>query len=77
VGKSVNRRKKKRSSKAKSAGAPPASTTSGGVMQSRVSGFRTAVGVEKRKKKASWIENLIWAIVLLAAIGFLISRYTN
>lgn len=50
----------------------------GGVMQSMVRGMRSAVGVQDdKKKKSSLLGNIIWLVILGAAAGYLVYRYTN
>ena len=76
--------KKRRKKKKKGGGAGASGTSqgggggggsSGGVMQSIRSGFRRAAGVEEAKEKPSTVSNVVWTLVLLAAVGFLIYRW--
>lgn len=75
---------KKRRKKKRKGGKPAGSSASsgggggggsGGVMQSIRSGFKRAAGVEESKEKPSTLSNIIWTLVLLAAVGFLIYRW--
>ncbi|MCA9604216.1 MAG: hypothetical protein KC619_01390 [Myxococcales bacterium] len=48
----------------------------GGVMQSMRAGFKRAAGVEDGpEEKPSTLSNILWTLLLLAALGFLIYRW--
>ncbi len=66
------RRKRKRKTNATQASSAPAQ--SGGVMQSIRSGFRRATGVEQ-SAKPSRAGNIVWTIILLAAVAVLLYRW--
>ena len=71
------RRKRKRKG-GKSAGSKSSAGgggASGGVMQSIRSGFQRAAGVDDSKEKPSTLSNILWALVLLAAIGVFLYRW--
>lgn len=71
-------KRKKRKRKSKSAAAPSAGggapPSSGGVMQSIRSGFRRAAGAEDAREP-SRLSNIVWTVVLLAAVAFLLYRW--
>lgn len=78
------RRPKKKSAAAKAKASSGPSTVKkavasggggGGVMQSMRSGFKRAAGVGDEAEKPSTASNLIWTLLLLAAVGFLLYRY--
>ncbi len=49
----------------------------GGVMQSLRNGFKRAAGAEDgaEESKPSTVSNIIWTVLLLAALGFLLYRW--
>jgi hypothetical protein len=73
------KRKKKRKKKGKGSGGGGGGTRQGGgVMQSMVRGFRRATGAEQAPTtKSSWISNVIWLLVIAAAVAFVVSRYSK
>jgi hypothetical protein len=73
------RKKKRKQKKGKGGGGGGAhARQGGGVMQSMVRGFRRATGAEQAPaKKGSWVSNLIWFLVLAAAVAFVVSRYSQ
>lgn len=70
-------KRKKRKRKSKSSGAPSpgggGAPGGGGVMQSIRSGFRRAAGAEE-SKESSRLGNIVWTIILIAAIAFFLYR---
>lgn len=69
------RKRKKKGGSGSSSGSGGGGGSSGGVMQSIRSGFKNAAGVGESKEKPSTVSNIIWTLVLLAAVGFLIYRW--
>ncbi|HJL15594.1 MAG TPA: hypothetical protein RMH99_08065 [Sandaracinaceae bacterium LLY-WYZ-13_1] len=73
------RKKRKRGGETSSSSKAGASksATGGGVMQSMRAGFRRAAGAENAKgdDKPSTLSNVLWTVVLLAAVGFLLYRW--
>jgi len=70
----AKKRNKKRARKRKR-GSGSSSSGGGGAMQSIRSGFRRAAGVEKSKSGSSTVANVIWTLILLAAIALLLYRW--
>ena len=79
-------KRKKRVRKKKAATTEPSSGMSttkesaraggGGVMQSMRAGFKRAAGVDDGpQEKPSTLSNILWTVLLLAALGFLIYRW--
>lgn len=66
------RRKRKRKSKSATGGGGP--PTGGGVLQSIRSGFRRAAGVEE-SKESSRLGNILWTLLLIAAVALLLYRW--
>lgn len=70
------RKKRKRKSKSSSASGPSSGPPSGGgLLQSMRSGIRQVAGVEVKHSKPSRLSNIIWTIVLIAAVGLLLYRF--
>ncbi|MEC7525471.1 MAG: hypothetical protein VYE22_36645 [Myxococcota bacterium] len=77
------KKRKKRKKKSGSDGTSSASTgvpktaSGGGVMQSMRNGFKSAVGAgdSQPKQKESTLSNVLWTIVLIAAVAFLLYRW--
>ena len=71
------RRKRKKGGKTggSGSGGGPSASGGGGVMQSIRSGFKRAAGVEESKEKPSTLSNILWMLVLLAAIGVFLYRW--
>lgn len=66
------KRKRKSKSPATGGGGPP---SGGGVMQSIRAGFRRAAGAEEPSKDSSRLGNIVWTILLIAAVAFLLYRW--
>jgi len=66
------KRQKKYGGPAKGTG--PDDYEGAGAMQGMVSGFKRAVGVEKKKKK-TWVDYAWTAILIAAVIGILLWRF--
>jgi hypothetical protein len=72
------RKKRRRGGKTSPKPTSPAggsSSSGGGVMQSLRSGFRRAAGAESSGDRPSTASNVIWTIVLVAAVAFLLYRW--
>ena len=70
------RAEKKRSAPAPST--PTATSGGGGVMQSMRSGFKRAAGVgEGPPQKESTLSKIIWGVLILAAAGYVVYKYTQ
>ncbi len=77
------RRAKKKSSASKASASSGPSTVKkslssgggGGVMQSMRSGFKRAAGVGDQPEKPSTASNIVWTILLLAAVALLLYRW--
>ncbi len=78
------RKKRVRKKKAEAAEAPSGMSTTkesarsggGGVLQSMRSGFKRAAGAEDGpEEKPSTLSNVLWTVLLVAALGFLIYRW--
>lgn len=67
------RRKRKRGGT--SPGSRGGPRTGGGVMQGIRSGLRRAAGAGDSNEKPSTLGNVLWTLVLLAAVGFLLYRW--
>ncbi|MGE0791492.1 MAG: hypothetical protein AB7S26_37805 [Sandaracinaceae bacterium] len=75
MGKSAKRRTKKknkggRTGTESSGGGGAGGAGGGGVLQSLRSGFKNVAGVGESDKKESALSNILWTVVLIAAIAF-------
>ena len=70
------RKKRRRGGKAGARGprADARPATGGGVMQSLRSGFRRAAGVESANDGPSTKSNVLWTLLLVAAVAFFLYR---
>ena len=73
--KSGTKRPRRDASSSSSSGAKPSTSTGGGVMQNIRSGFQRAAGAGEKEEKPSTLSNVIWTVVLLAAVAFLLYRW--
>lgn len=69
------RKKRKRKSKSPASGGGGGPPSGGGVMQSIRAGFRRAAGAEEPSKDSSRLGNIVWTILLIAAVAFLLYRW--
>jgi hypothetical protein len=80
VAKERTKRKRKKKPGTSTGSSGSSGSGGGGVMQSLRSGMKAAAGVsdgegKKKDDKPSTLSNVIWGIILIAAVAFLLYRW--
>ena len=71
------RKKKRRTPKSSGGGGPGPAPTGGGLMQGMRSGFKDIAGAGDDERRPSLFSNVLWGLVLLAALTFAVYRWTR